>query len=96
MEGKTLPPILKMLGADDGHMGLYENRIKTFRNWIFPGKHFLLIFYMETTRFEIEICTINPKVIGGVYLFMLIPNSSKTFELKVLRVMTIDTGKVLG
>jgi len=36
MGGKNLPAILKMLGADDGHMGLYENRIKTFRNWIFP------------------------------------------------------------
>jgi len=35
MEGKDLPAILKMLGADDGHMGLLENRLKTFRNWIF-------------------------------------------------------------
>ena len=42
MGGKNLPAILKMLGADDGHMGLYENRIKTFRNWIFPGEKFLL------------------------------------------------------
>ena len=35
---KEVTPILKGLGADDLFLNLQENRLKTFRNWPFPGK----------------------------------------------------------